>query len=461
MLRIATKATVVTGPRATGGGLDTRDSFYFYPTVILSHGDDVSVDLDSFRQGARFGRNTNLYHRKVSGRLQLSAANPATGYDHSWEGDNWGDTAVETFRADYRMGSTVYMTHVHWPNWWGHGQPYDATWGTMYKAVHTPYGWQLHGYRANVRADQQPGALPEVVDWEPLDKQFEVYASYQEIGGDLSDSYVEGIKRYVTNLISSDVDADRRDGEAIHDTLVRESVDDVISSYDVNNIENLINVCEVVYSLVTSSWDDLLASVRKAAQDLTPGKAWLAYRYQYLTTKSDIEATIEHAIRDLPSDSIRRGRAGRKVGSTQYHATCIAASHDYSDTRAKVINYLENLGLAPTWARIWDLVPFSFVVDWFIPFSDFSEEVRINNLIRQSPSSTKSLAFYSFIYSMKTEGDFDVSIGEYSGSISYSDYSRMVAAAPTVSSEIAWYREDPKTRTWVKRALDSASILYG
>jgi len=34
---------------------------------------------------------------------------------------------------------------------------------------------------------------------------------------------------------------------------------------------------------------------------------------------------------------------------------------------AVVFNALESLGLNPSAANLWDLIPFSFVVDWFLP----------------------------------------------------------------------------------------------
>lgn len=44
-------------------------------------------------------------------------------------------------------------------------------------------------------------------------------------------------------------------------------------------------------------------------------------------------------------------------------------------TLISILNKIDSIGVAPTFENIWDLIPFSFVIDWFIDIGDFLERV--------------------------------------------------------------------------------------
>lgn len=102
------------------------------------------------------------------------------------------------------------------------------------------------------------------------------------------------------------------------------------------------------------------------------GSAWLAYRYSYTTSVSDCREIKRYIDRILtlssgPSGSIRSHGYCALDGWT-YHCVIRVNVDDIlpSDLR----NTLDQFGLELTAVNAWDMVPYSFIADWFIPVSD-------------------------------------------------------------------------------------------
>jgi len=103
-----------------------------------------------------------------------------------------------------------------------------------------------------------------------------------------------------------------------------------------------------------------------------PRNAWLAYRYQYTTTKLDVleykellkrlQQISKFQMKDITCD----GMFSDDTGS--YH---VQLKFKLSDILPKnITDKLSMLGLNFNASNIWDMVPYSFVVDWFLGISD-------------------------------------------------------------------------------------------
>ena len=109
----------------------------------------------------------------------------------------------------------------------------------------------------------------------------------------------------------------------------------------------------------------------------TAKEAWLAWRYSYNTTKSDITelATLVDRLCDL-QDSLKPIRVyGVAYGSdgAAYHAAidvdpCQFLPDDFTSL-ARTANARISL------TNVWDMIPYSFVVDWFLPIGDMCKNI--------------------------------------------------------------------------------------
>lgn len=109
----------------------------------------------------------------------------------------------------------------------------------------------------------------------------------------------------------------------------------------------------------------------------TLGNKWLFYRYAFKTTKSDIAeytSLLTRMSNIAKSDHIRVG-GGFSREDIFFRCTCEYASSDVipDDVRAA----LRQFGLELNSYTAWDLIPYSFVVDWFLNIGDLLEKYEV------------------------------------------------------------------------------------
>lgn len=132
-----------------------------------------------------------------------------------------------------------------------------------------------------------------------------------------------------------------------------------------NVAANVLEAASLLKSLFTGEWMALIPRSLK--------QAWLSYRYVYTTTKLDVrefKSTFSRLDSLMEHNSVRtygsyvRGDVRYSVGFEVDTSQIIPSG--VSDT-------LQRFGLELNALNVWDLVPFSFVVDWFLPVSDVLE----------------------------------------------------------------------------------------
>lgn len=102
------------------------------------------------------------------------------------------------------------------------------------------------------------------------------------------------------------------------------------------------------------------------------GDAWLAYRYAYTTTLLDVREYSSYIDRilSLSQPDVHDIHTHGYVTDDGwiYHVVLSVDAGDIlpSDLR----NTLTNFGLELSAVNAWDMVPYSFIVDWFLPVSD-------------------------------------------------------------------------------------------
>lgn len=291
---------------------------------------------------------------------------------------------------------------------------------------------------------------------------------------------IESIKGYIGSLGSQLRSAVDDPGNVIRDKLMRECIEDLPVSDETNNIGNAIQIVDALHDLAKFKWSSLLDNVKlfkrkgaaKAAAD-----AWLAWRYSYNTTKSDVESEIKLAKKrvDLAlSPGIKKAHASETT-SLNFKDTVInvkmtvvgavTAKSACGDLKKSIYAALDSVGVAPTWSRIWDLLPFSFIVDWALPFSDFAEAVHLNkycSIDGKDPEYDLPYDVKWVSYSQKATCMIsDTTLGmRVSGSLSY--YQRAIYKTFVVDSAQSWDGPSKTSaKTWLKRTIDSASLIIG
>jgi hypothetical protein len=209
-----------------------------------------------------------------------------------------------------------------------------------------------------------------------------------------------------------------------------------------NNIANFMEIGEMIFDALHGD----LSSVPKTIDGL-----WMWYRYQYSTTKSDVKQAIDYW--DRLKSGIENG--------AKYHGTVeiralgadirVRWSGDIrlntDDMQALMQHRLWSAGLEPTLYTGWDLVPFSFVADWFLDIGDKLEDM--DNERHAYADYLVSNSCYSFSYIRESD------VGPVSC------YYRFYE--PPIQADGECYyssRGRSSVATWLKRGAD-ASVLTG
>ena len=134
---------------------------------------------------------------------------------------------------------------------------------------------------------------------------------------------------------------------------------DRLPDSDTNSIANIVELLSSINKLRKGKLDS-----PKTWKDL-----WLSYRYSYCTTKSDIEAYAELTRRLCAlskHDAISSFGFCESEGITCRSSIKVLVSDIFPD----LSSFAEKYGLTLSNANIWDMVPYSFIADWFLHIGD-------------------------------------------------------------------------------------------
>jgi hypothetical protein len=209
-----------------------------------------------------------------------------------------------------------------------------------------------------------------------------------------------------------------------------------------NNISNMLEIASFIKSLVI----DHKVEIPKSLNDY-----WLSYRYSYSTSKMDAEDAIKfmHRYRDLGQwSSLKcRGMSDHVLeDGTKVRCRCtLEITPKELTLLAKVWKSLYTFGLTPSFYVIWDMIPYSFIVDWLIPVGDI---VASWDTEREFTANydIKSLIF-SLSYDARSS---DIYMCHY--------YSRWLAKTPPQLHGYYFFEDDPSSATVGKRILDTIAL---
>jgi predicted nucleotidyltransferase len=116
-----------------------------------------------------------------------------------------------------------------------------------------------------------------------------------------------------------------------------------------------------------------------------PKDAWLAYRYVYTTTKLDVAElkSISSRLSALATSNRIAVYGSYTRGNTKYR---VGFDIDTAQILPKEVSTtLQKFGLRLNALNVWDMIPYSFVVDWFLPISNIIEYFQDLSACRYEP----------------------------------------------------------------------------
>jgi len=213
-----------------------------------------------------------------------------------------------------------------------------------------------------------------------------------------------------------------------------------------NNIANIAELVGFIRDLVI----ERKISMPRSLQD-----AWLAYRYSYQTTKSDIDEAIEFVHREFDLSVLESAYLQcYGMATTEYKGVSVTCRCTLKLCHREM-GYLRDLwfqlykyGLQPNFYTLWDSLPYSFMVDWFIPVGDIASVMDASANYCGDTFDIKDVVF-SLQY---------IQFDGLGRPVSY--YSRW-ASEPLVSLNAMYWFDKPAAadKTWVCRFLDAASLF--
>jgi hypothetical protein len=231
-----------------------------------------------------------------------------------------------------------------------------------------------------------------------------------------------------------------------------------VPTYADNNIANMVEMGEFVMdALKPDGWSKFIAkyagklagvktSARKAAKAL--GSLWLAYRYAYQTTKSDTRQAIDTASRR----AVTYLKPLKFNGTYSWHDAYLHCDVELRCEFSIVLNASNMLGMLHHYAqlrgvnlsgyKVWDLIPFSFIADWFVDIGGMLKDQEMLH-------SYADYIFGDFWWSIKYK---TTDVEPYNSKV-YSRWSEYYVPTSVIRSY-----NSASTGTWLKRAGDTVAL---
>lgn len=132
-----------------------------------------------------------------------------------------------------------------------------------------------------------------------------------------------------------------------------------------NGVANVLEAASMLSSL-------LLGDFKKSSNVV--GDAWLAYRYSYCTTKLDIDEYQSYVQRIIDLTDLTAPPSykchGTYVDSDGWKYHCVMRVKTGDSLPSELTDVIRDFGFQLSAVSAWDMIPYSFIVDWFLPVSD-------------------------------------------------------------------------------------------
>lgn len=141
--------------------------------------------------------------------------------------------------------------------------------------------------------------------------------------------------------------------------------------FEGKNISNILQTIDLIKDLKSLNLTAIANDFRSKSRARQLSDSWLSYNYSVKTTISDL-CSLKDTLSKL-DDSPSTLRSGYQYGNSVYHLKA-----DVSPSKIFLgdqLHFLRRLQLLPDLGTVWDMLPYSFVLDWFLPISDGLDQV--------------------------------------------------------------------------------------
>jgi hypothetical protein len=218
------------------------------------------------------------------------------------------------------------------------------------------------------------------------------------------------------------------------------AVDGLPTARGMNNVANLFQALNALKAAISAVKGDFSGLTELGDLD----DAWLGYRYEYNTTKQDIlelNATINR-VRALNTKTVIRSNGVVERDGWVFRSSVRVVFKGFQDLQS----VLERWGLELNGFVVWDLIPYSFIVDWFLDIGGMLEYGNLWTLARDvSPNTVWNSAQKTFINEF---GCRELYYYRFHG-------------VPNLSLSLLTYRKDGSAGapTIIKRGLDLLALF--
>lgn len=155
---------------------------------------------------------------------------------------------------------------------------------------------------------------------------------------------------------------------------------DDIPRFHSNQIANIFECLELIISLTTSILSgNFVKAILNSGKNMKDARnAYLAWRYSYNTTKSDVDelTSATARLKSLTQEQMFHIRGVHIDGDALFRCSCMISLNQIYPQVNEISTWMDKYGLELTAEKGWDLVPFSFMVDWVLHVSDWLHQLE-------------------------------------------------------------------------------------
>ena len=237
---------------------------------------------------------------------------------------------------------------------------------------------------------------------------------------------------------------------------VSQSICENAQCVDVNSLAYIKDIVELSAAVRSGNFSTLTSMLNSKSALKGASKALLSSEYGVRLTVKDtreIMKSLKKSFSNRNRYKIGRGACSFSTEckfmkktikfSTEEHYKCVYDSWDRS--LRGIIRNLYNADLALTLDNTWDLVPFSFVVDWFLPIGDYCNQV-------DAQAYLATLDIVDVLHSIRTSALLPIELlklyGNVSGYVEYVRYERKIES--TLPPIVSHFTGIPKFKNFLE-----------
>jgi hypothetical protein len=328
--------------------------------------------------------DSTYYFPKLMGK-QVSGYWIISSVPTPWE--EWVGLSLRSAAIHGAVSGSITPGHIHitvceaW-YWNGHYLPEYGAFCTTYNLIRDNDVDPPHYSGTCTRGVVDPDVLPQSLPGSPFDASVEEYELTATIvaGQTAIDGLQEAFAEITRCGLIDSIVLKATEGSSVRDILLSPTQDAIdamepVTVLSSNNVENAIQAADIAGAISPlRSAVDLARNVDDPSQWVrSGGQLYLWYKYVAKPTYQDVAEGIA-AYRQRAQNTLTQLRSGvfrSSSSSTHLGWTCKTAArvslHPYAaDAVSKCLNVCDNIGILPTGACLWDLVPYSFVADWVV-----------------------------------------------------------------------------------------------